>query len=66
MLTASTTLGSRWLVPLERSIMQLQETMIKVIDNLVFRPLVWALAWKPGSDKNRAAWHYYWEDDDDQ
>lgn len=46
--------------------MQLKETMIAVIDNLIFRPLTWALAWKPGSDKNRAAWEQYWGDDDDQ
>lgn len=45
--------------------MRLKEAAIATIDNLVFRPLVWVLAWKPGSDKNRAAWHYYWPEDED-
>ncbi len=43
--------------------MQLQKTLIVLLDELVFRPAVWLINWKPSA--NRPV-HYYWKDDDDE
>jgi len=40
--------------------MQLQKTLIVLLDELVFRPAFWLLAWKPRKSKHI---NEYWKDD---
>jgi hypothetical protein len=40
-----------------------REKVYDLIDNYIFRPVIWAFNWKPGANYPV---HYYWQDDEDE